>query len=299
MKYFKFRDFMDESFPFKIEVRDHTYPFDSKEQHAHDYFQVCYIQRGSCLHQVNGKQATLVKGDLFSIPPDYAHRISLLPDKEVEIILIDFMPFLLDRGLKDLHEMSQFIDFAFIQPFAALNDQLLPKLNLSYAGQLETEALIADMIKELERKQDGHTLLIKSDLIRLLVIAGREYARFVAESPGRQIVSANRSGMERAIAYIDLSYRQELSLNQAAAQAAVSPSYFSSMFKAWKGMSFIEYVTLLRIGEAQRLLKETAGTVEEISLSVGYNHLTHFHRVFKKHTGLTPHEYRKKSLGES
>jgi AraC-like DNA-binding protein len=287
---------MEEDFPFKIEVRDHTFPFDNHQEHAHDYFQVCYLNRGSCLHQVNGKQATLVKGDLFSIPPDYRHKIDLLPDKELQIILIDFMPFLLDRSLRDLKEMHQFIDFAFIQPFAALNDEPLPKLNLSHEGQAETEALIADMMRELELKRDGYTLLVKADLTRLLVIAGREYARFMAESPGQRIVSANRKGMEEAVAYIGLHYCEELTLQSAAAKACVSPSYFSSMFKAWKGVTFVEYVTALRLKEAQRLLRETDRSVEEIALAAGFNHLTHFHRVFKRHTGLTPHELRKRSL---
>lgn len=292
---FQFHEFMEEAFPFKIECRDQTYPFHSQDRHAHDYFQICYIRRGSCLHEVNGKSATLGKGDLFAIPPDYEHRIAMLPGQETDLVLIDFMPFLLDRHLQ---ELDTFVDFAFIEPFAALTSEPLPKLNLSHAGQLEVEGVIDDMIREEAQKRDGYRLLIKADLLRLLVVAGREYGRFMEEKPGCRMVGSTRKGMERAIAYIDLHYREELTLKQAAAQAAVSATYFSSMFKLLRGMTFIEYVTELRLREACRLLLETDGTVEEISRAAGFNHLTHFHRVFKKHTGLTPQAFRKRSLGD-
>jgi AraC-like DNA-binding protein len=292
--YYRYRQFMDAEFPFKIEVKDKHFLIDNK-QHAHEYFQICYVMKGTCVHDVNGKKATLIKGDLFSIPPNYEHRMELLDDKEAEIVHIDFMPYLLDHSLQGLTNIESFINFAFIQPFVALNDRLLPKLNLTYSGQRETEMLIAEMIQELEHKKDGYTLIIKANLQKLLVIAGREYTGFLEQSSENQYIHANRRHFEKAVIFIEQRYMDEIKLQDVAAQAAMSPTYFSTMFKLLKGKSFVEYVNDIRLREAMKLLKQTDESVEEISYRIGFNHLTHFHRMFKKITGLTPAEYRRQS----
>ncbi|MGG1550384.1 AraC family transcriptional regulator [Paenibacillus ferrarius] len=294
MAYYRYKEFMDEQFPFKIAVKNNAVLLGNR-QHAHEYFQICYVIKGTALHNVNGMKATLIKGDLFSIPPNYEHQIELLEGKEAEIVHIDFMPYLLDSSLQGLTDMESFVNFAFIQPFVAMNDRLLPKLNLTFNGQRETEQLIARMLQERERQQDGYTLMIKSNLQMLLVIAGREYAEFLEQSAEKQHVQTNRKHFEKAVDYIKSHYMREIKLQDAAAQATMSPAYFSTMFKLLKGKSFIEYVNDIRLTEAMKLLKQTGHSIEEISYRIGFNHLTHFHRMFKKTTGLTPAEYRKQS----
>jgi AraC-like DNA-binding protein len=295
MPYYPYSQFMDEIFPFKIQIKNNEV-LNNAVPHSHEYFQICYVTKGTCLHNVNGKKATLIKGDLFSIPPNFEHYIEVIPNKHTEIVHIDFMPFLLDHSLHGLTDMDSFIDFAFIQPFVALNDRLLPKLNLSHQVQMETERLIGEMIQELNDHKEGYTLIIKSNLQKLLVIAGREYASYLENNTENKHLQANRRHFEKALEFIELNYMTELKLQDAAAQAAMSPTYFSTMFKLLKGRSFVEYVNDIRLEASMKLLKQTSESVEEISYRCGFNHLSHFHRTFKKTTGLTPGEYRKMSL---
>lgn len=63
-------------------------------------------------------------------------------------------------------------------------------------------------------------------------------------------------------------------------------------------MSFKQYLTSIRIHEAKRLLLETDRQVSDISLSVGFNSISHFNRVFKTSTEASPLEYRNKNTGE-
>jgi two-component system response regulator YesN len=62
------------------------------------------------------------------------------------------------------------------------------------------------------------------------------------------------------------------------------------------GISFLEYLTSVRISIAKRLLKETSMAILEICLEVGYQDPSHFAKVFKKKEGVFPSDYRKKLL---
>jgi two-component system response regulator YesN len=72
----------------------------------------------------------------------------------------------------------------------------------------------------------------------------------------------------------------------------VSPSYFSSIFSQEKGITFIEFLTNVRIEKAKELLRSTTLRSSEISQAVGYKDSHYFSYLFKKETGLTPREYR-------
>ncbi|MGG1553766.1 AraC family transcriptional regulator [Paenibacillus ferrarius] len=294
MRYFQYQEFMNQDFPFKIEVRDESFRHDIVP-HAHEYFQVCYVLKGSCRHELNGKGSVLIKGDLFSVPPQFEHRIETIPDQEIKLVLIDFMPHLLDSSLRTLRSMENFTNFIFNQPFVTLNNMLLPKLNLTVQGQREAESLISGMLREVEEKQDGFALMVKADLMRLLVIAGREYARFVEQRPEEQLIRNNRKYFEAALAYIEQHYHREIKLPEVASVSAMSVAYFSTMFKWMMGRTFIEHLNDLRVKAAMQLLQQSEHTVEEIAFRTGFNHLTHFHRIFKKITGTTPAQFRKNS----
>ncbi|TVY10212.1 AraC family transcriptional regulator [Paenibacillus cremeus] len=295
MKVFQYHTFMNESFPFKIEVKDHRH-LSVTPYHAHEYLQICYVIKGTCIHNVGGRRATLVKGDLFSVPPLYEHCLELIPDKEAEVVHIDFMPFLLDRNLLDLTSLDSFVDFAYIQPFVQFNNTLLPKLNLSYEGQRVTEHLISEMINEFQRQEEGYPFIIKSDLQKLLVIAGREFTKYSQDVKEHQLLRLHRKHFEEALAYIDEQYMNHIKLQDAAAKANMSPTYFSTVFKLVRGMTYIDYVNDIRVVQAMKLLKEEPDwSVERISAFVGFNHLTHFYRMFRKKNGLTPAEFRRKS----
>lgn len=92
--------------------------------------------------------------------------------------------------------------------------------------------------------------------------------------------------------YITENYSKDLSLEEVAHKMAVSPYYFSKLFKKKTGENFIDCVTKIRIKRAQELLRETGKSIKVISHSVGYNDPNYFSRVFKKITGMSPREFK-------
>lgn len=82
-----------------------------------------------------------------------------------------------------------------------------------------------------------------------------------------------------------------ITLHDVASQLNISSGYLSTIFKQYTGVSFIDYVTELKIGEAKRLLKESNYKIYEIAQMTGYENAYYFSKVFKKVTGMTPSEF--------
>ncbi|MCU6711855.1 helix-turn-helix domain-containing protein [Paenibacillus sp. J5C_2022] len=93
--------------------------------------------------------------------------------------------------------------------------------------------------------------------------------------------------------YVDNHFQEsELSLNLLADEFRISVPYLSKLFKEHAGSNFVNYLFQLRMGKAESLLRESRLSIQEIAEAVGYNNAYSFIRIFKKHKGVTPGEYR-------
>ncbi len=113
-------------------------------------------------------------------------------------------------------------------------------------------------------------------------------AKDVRENKQKQ----NSSSVERAKAYINENYQNDISLDDVSREVDISPYYFSKLFKEETGENFIEYVTNVRIEQAKQLLSSSRLSMKEICAQVGYADPNYFSRIFKKTVGVTPTEYK-------
>ncbi|MDO5574536.1 MAG: response regulator [bacterium] len=91
--------------------------------------------------------------------------------------------------------------------------------------------------------------------------------------------------------YIQEHYHEDISLNELAERVKMNPVYLSSLFKEETGISYVKYLTDLRLQKAKTLLTE-GYLVTEVSEMVGYHNYRYFCDIFKKNTGMTPNEYK-------
>lgn len=102
--------------------------------------------------------------------------------------------------------------------------------------------------------------------------------------------------IDRACAFIEQHYADpDISLNAVAASVTLSPNYFSMMFGREVGETFIEYLTKVRVRHAMALLRTTALPSSVIAMRVGYQNPRYFHAVFRKATGQSPIEFRRRA----
>ncbi|GIP34084.1 response regulator [Paenibacillus sp. J2TS4] len=104
-----------------------------------------------------------------------------------------------------------------------------------------------------------------------------------------------QSMIKEALAFLEQHYAEpEFSVKDAAAYFGISSNYFSTLFKKLTGISFTQCLTQLRIEQAKKHLQKPFIKVYEIGQLVGYEDYTHFSKTFKKLTGCSPSEYRKR-----
>lgn len=102
--------------------------------------------------------------------------------------------------------------------------------------------------------------------------------------------------MDKAVQYMRENCRRELTLEEVADEVYVSKWYFSKLFRKEKGIKFSDYLSALRIEQAQKIIRENPGLKNyEVADLVGFADVRYFSQLFKKITGKTPSEYRGKA----
>ena len=115
---------------------------------------------------------------------------------------------------------------------------------------------------------------------------------FFIESMFIKASDKNSEVVKNAVQFISQNYNQPITLEDTARHVHLNPSYFSTLFKQSFGSSFKEYLNYIRIEESKNLLTNTNYPIIDIAIAVGFDNQSYFSKVFKKHTGLTPKQYR-------
>lgn len=289
-----YKDFTDINFPFDIKMRkNNNFPH---IKHMHNSLQICYVHKGSCIHHMYDNDCILVKGDIIVVPSHIIHELRTIPNTEIELIQLDFMPFIINENMTDSGEnICDLLDFAYMQAFTYSKLNKLARLNISSSIQLIIESLFLSMKDEFENKKETYKLSIKADLLKLLVILIREFKEPYNEKIRNQTTLCHNQTIKTIIDYLELNYTNDISLEDIALIAHMSPSYISHIFKIVEGTTFIECLNNIRINKAIDLLRSTAKSITLISSSVGFKSICHFNKMFTRTIGSSPSNYRKNS----
>ena len=109
-----------------------------------------------------------------------------------------------------------------------------------------------------------------------------------AESSGEAGAFIARAAMD----YIRQHYTEHLTLSDVADHVYVSQWHLSKLINRHLQQSFLDIINTLRVERAKELLADPACRVHDIAALVGYSDVAHFSRIFKKHTGQSPLDYR-------
>ena len=121
-----------------------------------------------------------------------------------------------------------------------------------------------------------------------------EQTREISRNVGSAREKQSESVMEKAKEYIRENFQKDLTLDEVSKVVDISPYYFSKLFKQETGENFIEYLTKVRMKNAEELLKDSSYSIKEICAASGYGDPNYFSRIFKKYEGVTPSEYRER-----
>lgn len=114
------------------------------------------------------------------------------------------------------------------------------------------------------------------------------------EDWGAPPVISDSPVVQKILEYIHKNYNRDVSLEEIATKMYMNNAYLSRIFKEKIGKGFHEFLVELRMTNAKTLLEKSELKVHEIADMSGYRDVSHFIGIFKKHTGMTPIDYRRR-----
>lgn len=260
----------------KHSVACHWWNSEPTSLHYHNFYEFFIITSGSAVHRINNREHILKKGILYMIKPKNEHRIMPSDDGCVHIN-ISVMP-------EKLVEICKGLDIEL--------EELLgidPKIRLT-ADEFEFFRKRAERISLLQYQNDEKVHVLICELISQAVsvvykssfFSGNEYPEWFVD-----ILDKIHSPEYCACTASDV---YELS--------SFSPPVIIAYFKKFTGKTVNEYIRTTKINRACDFLKKSDISIIELSNMLGYTSLSHFSRVFKAHTGMTPGAYRRIERGD-
>jgi AraC family transcriptional regulator, arabinose operon regulatory protein len=261
---------------FSIQQMRRTGYYVMPRPHSHTFYELYYLLHGERVYFMNGKVYTAQKGDLVLVVPGDLHATASSQVEEFERVLVHFTPEFLGETERSVLGMPPFQESAL--------------LRFPLTEQSELEHLLLLMVSECREQQPLYASYVRNLLQEFLIRVHRNGSvnqeTTESDHPMHQKISEIAS-------YIHENYREPLTLEQAAKLFYISPAYLSRIFLKLTGFHFSEYVRVVRIREAQKLLRTGRDKIHSIAEQVGFEHVSHFNKTFKKVTGFSPLHYRK------
>ncbi len=283
--------FKNEDFPFHID-RYAIQPRESISSHTHDFVELVFVVSGHAEHEMAGNRYTLQKGDVFVIEPNIFHSYTGTGEETI-VYNVLFDPDFLRRELDSLLLLPAFVQFFYLLPFLRRSASFVPYQPLQEEQRSVILHHLDTIYSEYSAQREGWNLLVKTRWIECLVWL----SRFLDNKPGIGPLPTvgDRDWIESVCHFIEQEFRQPLTLEQVSRLCRTSVSSFTAKFRAATGSSLVEYIHKVRIQYACMLLVETDRKITDIAYEAGFGDISFFHKVFRKHRGLTPKEYRRQA----
>lgn len=253
--------------------------------HYHPEFDVLLSLKDHAGEYISGDHiGALKEGTLFMNGPNIPHALhSSLPDDN------DW-----DRPSIAVLQFSR----------ESLGSELLQKNELQSVREFLDEARYGFSFHGATRDKAQELMLAMSDktpfeqfiqLLRILELfaSSTERKRLASPAYSPSLKEKDISRLDEILTYLRQNKTNQVTLDEAAKVAKMSPKSFCRFFKANTGKTLVEYLHELRIGEACRLLIETEAPISEVALDCGYSNLSNFNRRFRSLKESTPRDYRR------
>ncbi len=256
--------------------------------HHHAEFEIGLIKAGTGIYKVGEREYPIEKGDIFLFSTDEHHCITEISGEDEMLIMnIQFAPRL-------VWSQSGIFNTELLKIFLERKQSFSNRLRSSENVTQKVQRFMLEAEKEFKAASAQYELMVKVNLLSILVELTRSLDDVICENEiGAKSVSFEN--MSKAMDYIDNNISKDLQLSELAEIAGMNKSYFSTLFKKLNGMSPWDYITVRRIDLARKLLSENDRNILDIAMLCGFNNTANFNRAFKKVTGKTPKEMRRKS----
>jgi len=277
------------AFPHIIEFaykKNNTIQFDSLKRETSEFLRFYYVIDGRFDWMIDNQHHILYPGDLAIIFPgqSFGGEKDLLDIGTISWLHLEFKPN--QAGTIDLGKWTRLNEgeCRSIVKILLLNQtSVLPKIK-------EAAILFQTISTELLKQEIGFTARINQTIDELFILIARQLSR----------QNNARRDFPKSFLKLEESLRANLShhwtVEEMAALVGLGITAFTEKVKNYSGFSPLNYLINIRISEAIKLLKRPDVNVTDIALDTGFYSSQHFATTFKKLTGYTPSEFRKKNI---
>jgi len=268
-----------------IDMRPHV-RFIHFPLHTHNYVEFIYMCQGETTHIIDGQRITLKQGDILFMNQHAGQEI--LPAGENDIA-VNFMilPQFFDKAFSMLeNEVNPLRDFLISCLTKKDIGGNFLYFSVSSVPQIQNiiENLIWNMLTESDKNDYRMINQVTMGLLFINLLEHSDTLKTSRHSYDQEIVF----GLLR---YIDNDY-QSATLSSFSKKVKEDEYVLSRMLKKNTGQTFKELLQAKRLSKACELLKNTDISVADISVLVGYDNTSFFHRLFRRTYNVSPREYR-------
>ena len=254
--------------------RVHSRPVVSTERPTgrRDY-QLLYIAKGKGHFYFDGKEHIITEGNMILYRPNEVQYYYYYAPDKTEAYWVHFT----GRHVESILEFYE-----------------LPETeNVFYTGTSpDYQWMYRQMIQELQLCRANYEELLSLMLRHIFIMINR----YIVE--GRKAGSDIQNEIERATHYFNENYNKPINIDEYAESRHMSTCWFIRSFKQILKVTPMQYILSLRMANAQSLLETSEYNISEIAEAVGYDNPLYFSRLFHKHIGVSPSEYRKMRSGK-
>jgi AraC family L-rhamnose operon regulatory protein RhaS len=236
---------------------------------------IVWVPVGRGVLEHGSGRLNLSRDELLLVPTGVVHRF--IDDHTAPLTLV--MGFFSEQIVNESRPLSTLMP-ALRQRFSAA----VPIVKLNSYRRGAVRDAFKRMLFEQSRESPGATAMLHAGLIDLLVHLLRAEPADTEAGPSRE------QSLDGTLDYLEDFFHTAIRVKDLADMCGVSSRRYSDLFKARTGKTVVRYLNEKRITYAQERLRES-GQIMYAAVAAGFSDVTHFYRVFKKMTGLTPGQY--------
>ena len=250
--------------------------------HYHEEFELNFIKNAKGAQRMIGDHiGEIDELELILVGPNLQHAwfTHKCKSKEIEEVTIQFHKDLFDEKMLRRNQLN-FIKTMFEK---------------SVKGILfspETISKVAARILGLKQKKGFDSVLELMSILHQLSTSKNMRSLSDSSFNNADNFSYNSRRIEKTFEYLNNNFEKSISLNEVAQIANMTEVSFSRFFKTRTGITFIDSLNEIRLGNATRMLIDTTHSIAEIAYNCGFNNISNFNRIFKNKKKCTPKEFR-------
>lgn len=260
--------------------------------HYHPELELHYVIKGEGVRFIGDNISNFTPDEMILLGENLPHTwrckdeyFQNNPDLHVEAMVIQFLPDCLGKNLLSLPEAY-----------------LIPKLFEKAKSGMVITGKAKDKLAELMRSSIEATnldrIIILLSILKTLAETD-EYSTIVnGKNTFYQSNESETLRINKICTYTMTNYKNDITLEEIASLSNLSITSFCRYFKLMTKKTYYDFLIEIRVSHACRFLIESKLPTEMICFDCGFNNVSNFYRHFKKVTGMTPLDYKRKYLNE-